>query len=218
MWVVAATEISLGNRHYFIGLDLAAGVEPFTFCIVEQWLGRRKDRRSDWRDHSSSVEREPITYLLRHLGRIPSGMPYTAVVTNAAKLCEPSSPAQPWVVLSAKTEGLGDERRTIVLDLLKERHLRPITVTLCGSRPSPGDTEIAVGKAEVLGAMAALFETRQLKLASTIALVPELLNEYKAPLPDYTPGRDLEAFASPAQDGLSLCVALPLWYAKWVFA
>jgi len=190
---------------FVVGVDLGQSKDYTAMAVVE--------RVTTHTLLDSGDIKEEVNIHLRHLERPPLGTKYPVIVKRAIDLLDrrPLTRETPLVV--DKT-GVG----SAVIDMFTAAGVQPEAVTITG-----GDAVIhephhwKVPKRELVGNLVALNQTRRLKVAEGLDLVPALINElvnFKIKV-DLTSGHDsYEAWRASVHDDLVLAVAMACWYAE----
>ncbi len=190
---------------FVVGVDLGQSKDYTAIAVVERVMTHTLLDSGDIK--------EEVNIHLRHLERPPLGTKYPVIVKRAIDLLNrpPLTRETPLVV--DKT-GVGGA----VIDMFTAAGVQPEAVTITG-----GDAVIheshhwKVPKRELVGNLVALNQTRRLKVAEGLDLVPALINElvnFKIKI-DLKSGHDsYEAWRESVHDDLVLAVSMACWYAE----
>jgi hypothetical protein len=190
---------------YFAGLDLGQAHDFTALALIE-----RADLRGDW-DPVMYAHRRLRVMRLRHVERMPLGMPYPEMVRRVEHVMGSSAVAGTQYLA---VDGTGVGRP--VVDLLRGARmgcrLWPVTIT-------GGDTERLVDgfhrvpKRDLIAGLQVMLQAGQLQIASGLhereTLVREL-SEMRVAVDES--GRD--SWRSGAHDDLVFAVALACWAAR----
>jgi hypothetical protein len=185
--------------HFYLGVDLGQKCDFTAIAVVE--------RREHIPHYLVTQWTGPVTlYDLRHLERLPLGMPYPKAVQRVADLTrEPSIQNRCTVVVDST--GVGAP----VVDALRNSNLRaelvPVTIT-GGAHASRSRHGWSVPKRELVSSLGMMIENEELRIA---ARIPERLR-----LVDELMSMQADKLAAPGDkhDDLVFAVALACWRAK----
>jgi len=191
-------------NEYILGLDLGQA-QDYTALVILETPGNPQSSRG----------RDDRQYHLRHLERFKLGTPYPDVIARVAGLMItlPLTHANTYLVVDAT--GVGKP----VVDLLREKRLHPIAITITGGNEVTGNDREGyhVPKRDLVSNLAVLFQARRLKIAESLPeaqiLVQELLN-FKVKINTRTAHDTYEAWREGIHDDLVLAVALACWYGQ----
>jgi hypothetical protein len=189
---------------YFVGLDLGQARDYTALAILEQ---------DGVPPNGPPVLRRPA-YALRHLRRIPLGMPYPEVVRQMVSLLR--SPALAGAALVVDQTGVGRAVVDMLADALRDRvtcTLWPITITGGHTVTTKDPSSLHVPKKELISALQVLLQTRRLQIAPGLRYAPILVRELENYRVKITPARN-EVFApwrEGQHDDLLFAAALAAW-------
>jgi hypothetical protein len=184
------------------GLDLGQVADYSALAVAEQaQAGGRRE------------------YRVRHLHRWPLGTPYTApgglgiVEAVAGLLARAPGPA----MLVVDATGCGRP----VIDVFRAARLpvgrlAPVVITGGHAVGFGSDGFLHVPKADLVGAVAVLLESRRLQIAPALALAPVLAQELRTFKVKVTAAGNetFESWRERDHDDLVLAVALAVWYGQ----
>jgi hypothetical protein len=197
---------------YLIGLDLGQSSDPTALAVLKRSLVLDGEGRPT-RDHRGEAL---FHFVCVHLERYPLGTSYPEVVARVSALVrEPRLQPDPWVAVDAT--GVG--RAVFDLFLNERMPARLVAVTI-----TAGDTlrrdrwnrsacfGYWVPKTELVSAVQAGLQSRQLKVVPSLPLADTLRSELADFRVTLTASAN-ETFGARegAHDDLVLSVALPLW-------
>ncbi len=197
-----------GHSHFIIGVSLGIGIQPTAIAVVEQII----DSGGNWLAKTRALE-------LRHLERLPAQTSYPDTVERVATLL--SSPeidegegcGEASVVLDVTGSGRA------ILELFKRSNIRVVTVSIVGAGVREEQVEFddwRLPKVELVGTLRVAYETERLRMAKSLELVPDLLNElreFKMRPPRIDPN-DPESWRENEFDDLIFAVGLAAWRAS----
>ena len=199
-----------GHSHFIIGVSLGVGIQPTAIAVVEQII----DSGGTWLSKTRALE-------LRHLERLPAQTSYSNTVERVATLL--SSPE------IEEGEGCGDAGVVLdvtasgraICELFKRANIKFVTVKITGA--GVREEEIAfddfgLPKIELIGVLRVAYESERLRMAKSLELVPDLLNElreFKMRPPRIDPN-DPESWRENEFDDLIFAVGLATWRASRV--
>jgi len=196
------------KSQWCVGCDLGQHVDQSALAVIErrvfgsgEWEPRRPDK---------SVHEKPKTVrYLRHIERLPLGIPYNQQIDYIKGLLQ-RGPLNGRATLVVDGTGVG----VAAVDLMRERGLRPVAVTAHG-----GDAEshkgqnYRVSKSELVNGLYTGLATGELQIAADIpdaeALREEFLN-YRRTVSES--GRLRWGAASGKHDDLISAFALAAWW------
>jgi hypothetical protein len=187
-----------GTRHY-IGLDLGQVHEFSALAVLERSQVPGPLRTND------PVKR----YDVRHLQRWPAGTPYPQI---AADLARPVAALPGRPLLAIDITMVGRPVANLVRRSNLPCNLYPITIT-GGQHVAAGPDGPQVPKRELVSTLQVLFQTRRLRVASTLpdaALLVKELSNFKATAKLCSEDQLLD-WREGAHDDLVLAVALAAW-------
>jgi hypothetical protein len=197
----------MGELRYFVGLDLAPPGLPTALAA----LGRQRLQPAD------PPATRP-TYALRHLQRFPPGTSYPTIMAAVVALLQ--TPALHFAWLLADITGVGQA----VLELLRDGlrvgvncTFSPVVLTAGGAVTTGPNGGFAVPKANLVGTLQVLLQTRRLQIASALPEAATLVRELETYRPRVPLGRpDDTIWRDGAHDDLVLAAALAAWVGEWV--
>ena len=199
-------------RHYVIGVDLGAAMQPTAIAVIEQEVIDMIRRG-----------REVRSMQLVHLERLPLDAGYPAVIEEVKRILEEVKDKE-------QDTRRGEPRTDVVVDitgtgravgkLMEKAGLKPIFVTMtsgnAASRPSYDDWRI--GKASLIGNLLTLFQNpdTRFKVANALPLAAKLEEELQrfSLKPVTLNSNDPEAWRENPDDDLVFALALATWWAK----
>ncbi len=190
---------------FVVGVDLGQSQDYTAIAVVERVMTLTLLDSGD--------VMEEVNFHLRHLERPALGTKYTDIATRTVALLDQPPLTRDTPLVVDKT-GVGNG----VLDMFTERGVQPEAVTITG-----GDTvtheshHYKVPKRELVWNLVALNQTRRLKFAEGLSLVPALINElvnFKVKIDLKTAHDSYEAWRESIHDDMVLAVALACWYAE----
>jgi hypothetical protein len=219
---------------YYVGLDLGQRKDYTALAIVESPIWVQSSWKPNWAfpdgwvspaDYSIQARQMFRSYELEHgvphrpvlsvreLMRFPLGTGYPDIVDRVARLMM-QPPLNEGSVLLVDATGVGQP----VVDLFRQRGLKPIAVTITGGREVNADGDnMAVPKRDLITATQVALQSGRLRIAESLAeskiLAQELLNfqvKITAAAND-TYG----AWREGTHDDLVLALALATWYREW---
>lgn len=205
--MVDSNKIPLGYKvevacSYCLAADLGQSVDPTAIAVLEH----RKSTLVHWKGKATPHGEE---FRVRHLSRLPLGMPYTAQVERIASLLQ-RSPINNNCDFVIDETGVGRP----VGDLFSSIRLKPIRVVITGGegQRSTGLSRWYVPKSLLISALDARLHTQELKIAPDLAESDVLRDELK----DFrrhvnSAGRTSFEARVGKHDDLVLAVALALW-------
>ena len=209
---------------YYVGLDLGQSNDYTALAVIQKVP--TYDQQTG--NHDTELH-------LRHLKRFPLKTPYTTIADNVKDLLRgppftediriaPTRPGdnfgfvkirKPHTELVVDKTGVG----VAVTDLLKERNLRFIGVTITGlgqKVTSTGVREYSVPKQDLVAALEVPFHTGKLKIAEDLELWPTLRGElltFRRKQNVITAHISYEHWRESDHDDLVLACALACWKA-----
>lgn len=152
------------------------------------------------------------------LERLPLGTPYTHAERQSVvgRVCEIMAlPALSGAHLLIDRTGVG----RAVYDLFIERGLKPIAINITGGNvvhPVPGGFNVP--KRDLVFALVALFQAKQLRIPANLPETPILVRElenFKMKIKAGSTHDSYEAWREGDHDDLVLAASLPCWYANY---
>ena len=198
------------HSHFIIGVSLGVGIQPTALAVVEQII----DSGGNWLVKTRALE-------LRHLERLPAQTSYpdtverVATLLSSAEIDEGEAYGEAGVVLDTTGSGRA------ILELFKRAAITPVVVTIVGGGLREEEVEFndwRLPKVELVGALRVAYETERLRMAKSLELVPDLLNElreFKMRPPRIDPN-DPESWRENEFDDLIFAVGLATWRASRV--
>lgn len=192
----------MSDVRHFVGLDLGPPTEPTAVAVLE----RRRLR-------PGGEALPPPAYALRHLERFPPGTQYPDVVAATRELLRMPPLRGAWLLADATAVGWAVQE--LVCDGLRGRVTAlysPVVLSGGGAVEAGARGGIAVPKADVVGTLQVLLQTRRLAVPAALAHADELargLAVYRPRLP--LAGSDAMAWRDGRHDDLVLAVALAAW-------
>ncbi len=201
------------SSKWAIGVDLGQVQDHTALCAVQS---------AEFEDRSV---RDPVTFGwrtwktmdVRHVQRLPLGLPYPVMVERIARLVERvqrvtvhgQRPDPVELVLDAT--GVGAAVVELVLPLV-HCPVHAVTITATGRAAKREQGRWSVPKADLVGAVATALQTGWLRIGSAVPQAQELTRELLAMTAKITPAgnRQFEA-AAGSHDDLVLAVALAVW-------
>jgi hypothetical protein len=201
---------------YYVGLDLGQSADYTALAVVQTV-----------HTHDASTGKQGMDLHLRHLERYPLKTPYTIIADHVCDLLHgpPFTSdefdgwrhTKPSVQLIVDKTGVG----VAVTDLLKERHLNYIGVTITGLGQKVnrnGVREYSVPKMDLVAALEVPLHKGTLKVAKGLELWPalreELLN-FRRKQNTRTAHISYEHWRESDHDDLVLAAALACWKATY---
>lgn len=194
---------------WIVGVDLGQSTDPTAICALhhrvlplQRWTPN--DKAKTWKQ-----ERDEH-FDVRHLERLPLGMPYPSQVQYVATLL--GRPPLVGAKLVIDETGVGRP----VGDLLDQAGLRPNRVTITAGLESTqhGGNSFHVPKGLLISGVDARLHTGELRIAAAIRDAPALqeeLKDFQRKVSDA--GRATYNARTGAHDDLVLAVAIALWFA-----
>ncbi len=212
---------------FFLGLDLGQASDPTALAVLERL------------DPSGSLEDEPFTIVRmgqtrldrparmrppgeikqpsfhgRHLERLRLGTSYPDVADYVLKLLD-SPPLKGNTQLVVDATGVGRP----VVDMLVQRGLEPVAVTITGGDQVVFERGWRVPKRDLVGAVQVLLQTERLKFAEKLPAVPALVQELMAFRVKIDPLTAHDSYGAGgwregAHDDLVLAVAIAAWWGE----
>ncbi len=196
------------HSHVIVGVSIGTGIEPTALAIVEQII----DSGGNWLAKTRALE-------LRHLERLPAQTSYpdtverVATLLSSAEIDEGETCGDAGVVLDVSGAGRA------ILELFKRANIRFVTVGIVGADVREEEVEFndwRLPKVELVGVLRVAYETKRLRMAKSLELVPDLLNElrsFKMRPPRIDPN-DPESWRENEFDDLIFAVGLATWRAS----
>ena len=214
-----------------IGLDLGQASDPTALTFIERPVWIPSDvadqyflPRSGWcaaseltvhqlRQVLYAEAPEPPTLLLRGLKRYELGTPYPAIVEDVSRLIRSQTHRQQTALVIDRT-GVGAP----VFDLFEAAGLNPIGINITGGDQVHQDGRLyRVPKRDLVGTVAALLQTRRLKFAAGLPLLPVLkgeLQNFRVKIDPATAHDSNSAWRENQHDDMVLSAALACWWAE----
>lgn len=213
-----------------IGLDLGQASDPTALTFLERpvWVPADSSERygmpagwcapSDLNSYQlgqvlDTEAPERSTLLLRGLKRYELGTPYPAIVEDVARLVTRQAHRRQTALVIDRT-GVGAP----VFDLFEAAGLRPIGVNITGGDQVHQDGRLyRVPKRDLVGTVAALLQTRRLKFAAGLPLLPVLkaeLQNFRVKIDPATAHDSYSAWRENQHDDMVLSAALACWWAE----
>jgi len=182
---------------FFVGVDLGQASDFTAIAIIQ-------------RDH----DLPGAIYRVRHIERT-RGVPYPLIVDRIHSLIHTPELEAGIIYLVVDKTGVGAP----VVDLLRDRNLNPISVTITGGdRPSnPGKREWHVPKRDLMSNLLVLSQSGRLKIAADLKEAKTFLDELqnmRVKIDIRTAHDSYSAWRESAHDDLVLAVALAAWWAE----
>jgi hypothetical protein len=214
---------------FFLGLDLGQASDPTALAILERI---EPPQGSIPRDeyaivHATSGAGVKIvkpgrtvapseipqpSFHGRHLERVRLGTSYPDVATHVLRLLE-APPLKGKTELVVDATGVGRP----VVDMLVQRGLEPVAITITGGDQVTYDRGWRVPKRDLVGAVQVLLQTERLKFAQDIPAVPTLVQEllaFRVKIDPLTAHDSYGAWREGAHDDLVLAVAVAAWWGQ----
>ena len=187
---------------YFVGLDLGRPSEPTALAVLSRERLTPRDR----------TDRRP-TYALSHLKRFPPGTPYPAVLAGLVALLKAPVLHRSWVL--ADYTGAGWPVQQMLAGGLKGTvccHYSAVILTASGTMVPGGRGGLAIPKADVVGTLQVLLQTRRLRIAKELPEVQTLTRELAAYRPKVTLApAEATTWREGAHDDLVFAAGLAAW-------
>ena len=181
---------------FFLGLDLGQASDSTAICILER----------------GAAAAGRTTYQGRHLERVPLGTPYPAIADQVATMLD-SEALRGRTALVVDATGVGRP----VLDMLEQRRLRPIGITITGGDSAHYEQGMhRVPKRDLIGTLQVLLQTERLKFAASLREVPVLIQELQNFRVKINPATAHDSYEHRVgqHDDLVLACAVAAWYAE----
>ena len=154
---------------YTLGVDLGQARDPTAVCVLESVTGERVNRAGH------TVQRYRPLHRVRHLERLPLGMPYPEQITYVCSLLDrpPLGTSNPHIFIDFT--GVGRP----CYDLFQQAripNLKGVTIT-GGNKAEPTPQGWSVPKTELVSLVQAKLHAGDLKIAKELADAPALLRE-----------------------------------------
>ncbi|MDX8549648.1 hypothetical protein KHC33_00360 [Methanospirillum sp. J.3.6.1-F.2.7.3] len=177
---------------YYIGVDLGQAADYTALSVADA---------------------EGDVIKIRHLERLPLGIPYPDQVTRIKQLYCPCSMADPNTRLIVDHTGVG----RAVIDLIRREDLYPVALTITGGNQATRDGyEWSVPKRDLVSALIVAFQTGRLKISRSLSeaetLTRELMN-FNLKVNLQTGHDSYEAWREGIHDDLVLSVAMAVYAA-----
>lgn len=209
---------------FFLGLDLGQAQDHTALAILErrellpdQATGERWPVAMPGGGHRLSrpmpIAPSPIlSFSCGHLERLPLGTPYPAVADHVLGLLR-TEPLRGQAELVVDATGVGRP----VVDMLHQRGLKPIAITITGGDTASYDHGWRVPKRDLVGGVQVLLQTDRLKFSAEIPTVPQLVREllaFRVKIDPLTAHDSYGAWREGAHDDLVLAVAVATWWGQ----
>lgn len=203
------------HQHFYVGVDLGQSNDPTAICVIEH----NHEPLSSWkitRDTASLCEeRQDVAdrYDVRHLERMPLGMPYPAVVAHVAQLLQ-RPPLCDGATLVIDETGVG----RAVGDIFDAAGLQPVRVSITAgaeaTQQSTSPERWHIAKGILISTLDARLHTGELRFAAALTEAGAMAEELK----DFrrkvgAAGRFAYEARVGKHDDLVLAVAIALWRA-----
>lgn len=197
------------NR-WIVGVDLGQSTDPTAICV----LNHRVEPREKWtpNDNAKTWRQDRTEHFdVRHLERLPLGLPYPIQVQQVASLLG-RPPLNQGCKLLVDETGVG----RAVADIFDTAGLRPTRVTITAGLETTQHhgNSWHVPKGVLISGMDARLHTGELKIAAALSdagALQEELKDFQRKVSDA--GRATYAARTGAHDDLVLSVAIALWWA-----
>lgn len=199
---------------WIVGVDLGQSTDPTAICVMHHRIIPAGDRDSDWTPLPKARawrQNRSEHFDVRHLERLPLGLPYPEQVERVAALLT-RPPLDAGATLVIDETGVGRP----VGDLMDRARLYPKRVTITAGLESTraGGSSYHVAKSLLISGLDARLSTGELRIASEIADAGALADELK----DFqrkvsAAGRHIYNAREGKHDDLVLAVAIALWWA-----
>jgi hypothetical protein len=209
------------RRTYTVGVDLGQTTDPTAIAIIERELVPggivRLNRANQDGSETQLWDQEPrndrVTYVLRHLERLPLGTSYTAQVQYVHSMMgrPPLSSSQGASLIIDQT-GVG----RAVFDMFKGVGLSPTGCTItAGENETRTRDGWRVAKLQLVSRLQAMLHSGELEIASDLPDLAALKAELQNFRVNFT-DRGSMTFAARvgAHDDLVLAVAIALWHSE----
>lgn len=202
--------------NFFMGLDLGQAKDYTALTLLER-LSEEKVERVPV-DHGAFTmvqERQvrlPAHYHCRALERYPLGTPYPQIVMSVKERLQlPALRGRTTLVVDATGVGRA------VVDLLRAARLYPVPVSITsGQQVTRDDPYWNVPKRDLVGVLQVLLQSKRLKFAETMPLVPTLIQElqgFQVRITEHA-NDTYGAWREGAHDDLVLSLAVAAWYGE----
>jgi hypothetical protein len=203
------------ERHtYFAGLDLGQARDHSAITICEKITQRYSE--SERAEYASMLPpRPPSQYHVRHLERLPLGMPYPQQVRYIKTLLE-QPPLTGAVTLALDFTGCGRP----VFDQFRETRIRCVLVPVSihgGAKVTREGMSCSVPKRDLVSITQVLFQAGRLKIADSLPLAPTLFNEllnFQMTIDPRTAHDSYASWREGIHDDLVLSLCLACWYGE----
>jgi hypothetical protein len=186
-----------------------------TGFVVGLDLGQARDFTALVVNERATTKAGAVHHNLVHLHRFALGTLYPDVVDGVAKLLAQLPPRPEPPSLAVDATGVGRP----VVDLLRDRHLAPVAVTITGGdTPSrPGLDEWRLPKRLLASILQVALQTGRVRIAAAMPLTPVLtaeLESFRVKINVGTGNESFEAWRERDHDDLVLATAVAVWYAE----
>ena len=198
------------HSHFIIGVSIGTGIEPTALAVVEQII----DSGGNWLAKTRALE-------LRHLERLPAQTSYpemvecVATLLSSAEIDEGEGCGEAAVMLDVTASGRA------ICELFKRANIRFVTVNITSAGVLEEEVKFddwRLPKVELVGALRVAYEAERLRMARSLELVPDLLNELREfkMKPPRIDANDPESWRENEFDDLVFAVGLATWRASRV--
>jgi hypothetical protein len=194
---------------WICAVDLGQTTDPTAIAILnhrvvplDKWI--QNDAAQNWKQESTEH------FEIRHLQRLPLGMPYPAQVQEVANIMA-RPPLNAGAALVVDETGVG----RAVCDLFDVAGLKPVRVTITSGLETTrqGGNSWHVSKTQLISALDARIHTGELRIAPSneAGALQEELKDFRRKVSEA--GRSTWAARTGTHDDLVLACALALWFA-----
>jgi hypothetical protein len=194
---------------WIVGVDLGQSTDPTAICV----MNHRVIPLNTWKQKGPGLYREnaEVHFDVRHLERLPLGLPYPVQVERVANLLA-RPPLNDGAKLVIDETGVG----RAVGDIFDAAGLRPnrVTITAGLDVTRQGGDRWHVAKSHLISGLDARLHTGELKIAAALSdagALAEELKDFRRKVSEA--GRATYAARTGAHDDLVLAVAIALWFA-----
>lgn len=197
------------NVETYIGVDVGS-LRDFTAISV---VRKRFVTPDAWQENMYREDGPTgrARYELLYLNQLPIGVNYPAIVDELHRVS--NRPELPHASLILDATGVGKP----VVDMLRDRGLNPIGVTITGGHNvSNSAVGYSVPKRDLVSSLQVALHTGALRIAGSLQLASALQNQLSQfnAKPTRGGGETYEAVRESVHDDLVLSVALAVWYAQ----
>jgi len=203
------------STSFVVGVDLCQSQDPTAICVLE-WTKGVLDGNSQWERHTGTgrLPQKPAQRLaVRHLERLPLGLPYPDIVLRVKTLLARPPIDQQSTVLVIDETGVG----RAVGDIFVQAGMRPHRVTITAGTEETAATGFNrwhVAKQILISRLDAVLHTGDLRIAKELResgpLAEELKNFQRSVS---AAGRASYEARVGMHDDLVLAVSLATWWA-----